>query len=77
MVIIKLKRIGRKNLPFYSIIAINKSSYIKGKYIYKLGYLDPRKKENFSIDLLKINFFIKNGAKLSKRVNNLIKNNIL
>lgn len=76
MVIIKLKRIGRKKLPFYNIIAMSKSSYIKGKYICKLGFFDPIKKEKFLIDLNKMNQLIKNGAKLSKRVNFLVKNYI-
>lgn len=72
MVTIKLKRIGRKNLPFYNIIAINKRSYIKGKYISKLGYFDPIKKEA-NINFLEINSLIKKGALLSKKIIFLMK----
>lgn len=75
MVTIKLKRIGRKKHPFYHIIAIEKLSYIKGKYIEKLGYFDPIKKDLMTkINIEKINFWLKNGATISQRVKNLIKN---
>ena len=73
MVIIKLKRIGKKKQPFYHIIAIEKSSYIKGKYIDKLGYFDPIKNDNTFIKINKINDFLSHGAVLSKRVENIVK----
>jgi len=72
MVIIKLKRIGKKKQPFYHIIAIEKSFYIKGKYIDKLGYFDPIKK-NTLIEFDKVNSFLSHGAVLSKRIKSLIK----
>jgi small subunit ribosomal protein S16 len=71
MVIIKLKRIGRKNLPCYNIIVINKSSYIKGKYIEKIGYFISNNSININIDRVK--FWIMNGACLSNRFNNIYK----
>lgn len=74
MVIIKLKRIGKKKQAFYNIIAIEKSSYIKGRYINKLGYFNPIKKEkNIFIEIDKIEKFVLNGAVLSKRVKSLVK----
>lgn len=73
MITIKLKRIGRKKKPFYNIIVIEKSSYIKGKYVEKLGYFDPIKKDStFNID--KINYWISKGASISTRVKNIVKN---
>lgn len=75
MVTIKLKRIGRKKQPFYHIIAIENLKYIKGKYIEKLGYFDPIRKDLFTkINIDKINTWIKNGAILSQRVKTIIKN---
>ncbi len=44
MVRIKLKRIGKKKNPFYNIVIMEKLSHIKGKYIDKVGYFDPLKK---------------------------------
>ena len=72
MVIIKLKRVGKKKQPFYHIIAIEKSFYINGKYIDKIGYYDPIK-NNKTIELEKVNNFLLNGAVLSKRVKSLLK----
>lgn len=75
MVTIKLKRIGRRKKPFYHIIVIEKLSYIKGKYIEKLGYFDPIKKNLMTkIDIKKIYAWVAKGAILSDRVKSLIKN---
>jgi len=74
MVIIKLKRIGRKKKPFYHIIAIEKLSYINGKYIEKLGYFDPIKKYDMTnINIKRINYWVSKGADISERVKNIIK----
>lgn len=72
MVRIKLKRIGKKKNPFYNIVIMEKLSHIKGKYIDKVGYFDPLKK-NLKMNILKINNWIKNGAQPSDSVKNLIK----
>lgn len=75
MIKIKLKRIGRKKRPFYNIIAIENLSYIKGKYIEKLGYFDPIKKDSIiNINIEKIKYWETKGAQISDRVKNLIKN---
>jgi len=74
MISIKLKRVGKKKQPFYHLIAIEKLSYIKGKYIEKLGYFDPiNKNVNVNINIERINYWKKNGANISKRVQNIIK----
>ncbi|HIH2763365.1 MAG TPA: 30S ribosomal protein S16 [Candidatus Azoamicus sp.] len=44
MLSIRMKRIGKKNMPFYNIIVSEKLKSIKGKYLDKLGYFDPIKK---------------------------------
>lgn len=72
MVTIKLKRIGRKKKPFYNIIAIEKLSYIKGKYIEKLGYFDPIDK-NTNLNIDRINYWKEKGAEISKRIQSLMK----
>ena len=74
MVTIKLKRIGTKKKPFYNLIAIERLSHINGKYLDKLGYYDPIKKDtNTYINVEKIKTWVKKGAVLSKRVTTLIK----
>ncbi len=72
MISIKLKRIGKKKQPFYHLIAIEKLSYIKGKYIEKLGYFNPITID-MKLDLDRINYWKMQGASLSKRVCNIIK----
>lgn len=73
MLNIKLKRIGKKKKPFYNLIVIEKRSYINGKYVDKLGYFNPIKKD-ININVNKLESWINKGASLSKRVKFLLKN---
>ncbi|HFL8819287.1 MAG TPA: 30S ribosomal protein S16 [Candidatus Azoamicus sp. OHIO2] len=73
MLSIKLKRIGRKKKPFYNIIISEKLNYIHGKYIEKLGYFDPIKK-NKNININRINYWVSKGAVISSRLKNLLIN---
>ena len=64
-IILTMSTLGKK--PFYNIIAIDKASYIKGKYIDKIGYVEPIKKnDNIQIEIGKINKFLSCGATISK-----------
>lgn len=72
MISIKLKRIGKKKRPFYHLIVTEKSSYINGKYIEKLGYFDPID-NNTNINIDRINYWKGKGAEISKRIQSLIK----
>lgn len=72
MISIKLKRIGKKKRPFYHLIVTEKSSYIKGKYIEKLGYFDPIDK-NTNLNIDRINYWKEKGAEISKRIQSLMK----
>jgi small subunit ribosomal protein S16 len=71
MLKIRLKRIGRKNLPIYRIVVMENLSKRDGKYIEKLGYYNPIKKQVF-INFLKLNKFISFGAKPTNTVRHLI-----
>lgn len=75
MLTIRMKRIGKKNRPFYNIIVSEKLKSIKGKYLEKLGYFDPFNKNNFKINLEKINYWISKGADVSNKVKFIIKYN--
>ncbi len=72
MLSIRLKRIGKKKKPFYNIIISDKSKYINGKYIEKLGHFNPFDNKTY-VNLQRINYWIKNGALLSNRVQSIIK----
>jgi len=73
MLSIRMKRIGKKNVPFYNIIVSEKLKSIKGKYLDKLGYFDPIKKNNVKINIEKINYWVSKGASITKRVKYIIK----
>ena len=42
---LRLKRMGRKNHPFYRLNAIDSRSPRDGRVIEELGYYDPRNKD--------------------------------
>jgi ribosomal protein S16 len=46
-VVIRLKRIGCYKYPVFEIVVILKKNRLSGKFIEKLGYLNPNKSENF------------------------------
>lgn len=73
MIIIRLKRVGKKKNPQYSIVLIAKNRAQNGKHIEKLGYFDV-KKNNKKINFKRIQHWLNVGAQLSKRVNILLKN---
>lgn len=75
MLKIRLSRGGRKKRPFYSIIVAESSSPRDGKFVDKIGYYDPFLKEKGSkIDFEKFNYWLKNGAQLTDRVQTIYKN---
>ncbi|BBA85137.1 30S ribosomal protein S16 [Candidatus Nardonella dryophthoridicola] len=76
MVKIRLSRFGRKKLPFYRIVVCDSRSPRDGKFIDKIGFYDPIN-NNVKIDILKVNKWIKNGAKMSNIVLNIYKKYII
>ncbi len=78
MVVIRLARYGRKKLPFYHIVVSDNRRFRNGKFIKKIGYFDPfmklfKDELNIKLDINELNFWIKNGALISKKVQFLIK----
>ncbi|MBN1168781.1 30S ribosomal protein S16 [Candidatus Woesebacteria bacterium] len=72
MIKVRLSRQGKKNSPFYKIVAIEGHRKRDGKYLETLGYYKPSKDE-LEIDKEKLQKWIKNGAQVSDAVKNLIK----
>ncbi len=70
MLIIRLQRVGKKNQPFFRIVLTEKTAPPKGKYIEKLGYLDPRTKKG-DLNVERINYWLSKGAQPSDTVWNL------
>jgi small subunit ribosomal protein S16 len=74
-VVIRLQRRGRVNAPFFSIVAADKRFKRNGRFLEKIGFYDPVKK-NTSIKLERIKFWEEKGAKLTPRVFSLVRNQL-
>jgi small subunit ribosomal protein S16 len=74
MVVIRLRREGTKNTPYYKIVVADQRSPRDGKFIEIIGNYDPKKTENHSnLDLGRVDYWVKNGAQPSETVNSIIK----
>ena len=72
MIRIRLARKGKKNDPFYRIVAIEKRRKRSGKALEVLGYWHPAKK-SVKIDKKKVDDWVKKGAQISTGVAKLLK----
>lgn len=64
MVKIRLKRVGKKNSPFYHVVVADSKRASVGKVIEKIGTYNPLKKPSEVIlDVEKTEEWIKKGAK--------------
>lgn len=72
--VIRLRREGTKNKPFYRVVAADKRSPRDGKFLELLGTYDPKQKtDTTKLKLDRIEFWVKNGALPSDTVRSLIK----
>ncbi|MBP7792859.1 MAG: 30S ribosomal protein S16 [Candidatus Goldbacteria bacterium] len=72
--VIRLKRMGKANTPFYRIVVIDEKKSAKGgKYIEELGHYFPLK-DDVKINVEKTIEWLKKGAKISDTVKDMIKN---
>ncbi len=77
MLIIRLKRIGKKNYPYYRMVVADKARAVNGKFIEILGSFNPHTKER-SFKKERVLHWLSNGAQVSDTVYNLlVKENIL
>lgn len=72
MLAIKLRRVGKKNRPFYQIIVIEHKVSIQSKYVDKIGHYDPIKKI-VVLDKKQALEWMNKGAKPSNAVSKLFK----
>ena len=73
---LRLKRIGRRNLPFYRIGAFHHTTRRDGKPIEDLGWYDPKVKdrdEAFRINDERAKYWLSQGAKASETVRSFLK----
>ena len=71
MLKIRLKRVGRKNKPFYRIVLMENLSKRDGKSIAELGYYDPLTKV-IKIDKSTLSKYLNFGAYPSDTMRHLI-----
>ncbi len=75
-VALRLKRLGRKNHPFYRLSAIDSRSPRDGRVIEELGHYDPLLKDKDKQFVAKIDrcqYWLSVGAEPSQTVSSLLK----
>lgn len=76
MVKIRLARAGAKKKPFYHVVATDKASPRDGRYIERLGFFNPVAvggEVPLRLNVERIEYWQGQGAQLSERVANLVK----
>ena len=74
MVKIRMRRTGCTNHATYRIVAADSRSPRDGKFLEILGWYDTQIKDtNFKLDLERVDYWLKNGAKPSTTVASLIR----
>lgn len=73
-VVLRLRREGSKDRPFYRIVAADQRFRRDGRFIEILGTYNPSEgADSASVQLDKVDRWLTNGAKPSPTVNSLIK----
>ncbi len=73
---LRLKRFGRRNRPFYRIVAIDGRRARDSITIEDLGYYDPIAKDEgkrFKVDSERVKYWLGVGAQPSETVKNILK----
>ena len=76
MVKIRLARGGSKKRPFYHLTVSDSRNPRNGRYIERVGFFNPvaRGQEvRLRVDQERVNYWVSQGAQVSERVNQLIK----
>ena len=72
-VVIRLKREGSKDRPYYKVVVADSRSPRDGRFIEQVGNYNPMQEDSYKIDLEKVDKWIGDGAKPSSTVSSLIK----
>ena len=76
MVKIRLARGGVNKKPFYTIVVTDSRKSRDSGYIQRIGYFNPvakGKEARLNLDMEKLSIWIEKGAKLTERVQTLVK----
>ena len=75
MVTIRLARHGGKKKPFYHVTVAERSAKRDGRFIERLGFYNPvarGREEELRIDLVRLDYWLSNGAQPTDRVRQLV-----
>ncbi|MCB9493164.1 MAG: 30S ribosomal protein S16 [Epsilonproteobacteria bacterium] len=72
-VTIRLSRLGRKNRPYWRIVAMDSRKKRDGAFLDNLGTYDPIKHEIVQLNTEGIQKWVSNGAQCSQTVAKLLK----
>lgn len=70
---IRISRLGKKNRPYWRIVAVDSRKKRDGACLEDLGTYDPIKHEAVQLHIDKLNDWVKKGAECSPCVTKLIK----
>lgn len=70
-VVIRLARHGKKNSPFYRVVATNKRAPRDGSFLEVLGTFNPKNKQ-IQVDKERIQHWLSKGAVASQTVEKLL-----
>lgn len=76
MVTIRLARGGSKKRPFYHLTVTDSRAARNGRFIERIGFFNPiarGQEEKLRIDSERLSFWVGQGAQLSERVGQLVK----
>jgi len=76
MVTIRLSRGGSKKRPFYHLTVTNSRSARNGRFLERIGFFNPvarGQEERLRIDTDRLQHWVGQGAQLSERVEQLVK----
>lgn len=70
---IRLQRMGRKNRPFFRIVAIDEAAKRNGKALAYLGFFDPTKESRrIKVDKKELKQYLSVGAQPTEAVRKLL-----
>ena len=75
-VTIRLARSGTRNAPFYHVTVCNRAAKRDGRFIERVGFFAPLARgasQRLNVDLERVDYWLKNGALPSERVEKLIR----
>ncbi|MBQ7679131.1 MAG: 30S ribosomal protein S16 [Butyrivibrio sp.] len=70
----RLKRVGKKKVPFYRIVVSDSRTPVEGRFIEEIGTYDPNTDPStIKVDEELAKKWLKNGAQPTEAVNKLLK----